>query len=168
MTKTFNFYSKNNTKNSNNSIFLGTKPTNYSSIIDGIIAADIVKKNTYLFDTEEDNGDIFTSLIDNNPIILTSGTLKASDDFTKATAFLANYKKYKKAYKLPYIIGKLYTLSDGTPVIFYDDEIQIGFDTFKYSKFNDFSFLNSLTAKTKKTIINIYTFGAADIKINIL
>lgn len=165
MTKTFNFYTKNN---SNSSIFLNNKSTNYSEILDNIIAADIIDKNPYLFDYKKKNDDLIDALIGNDPIILTGSTLKASDDFTKAATFLANYKKYKKAYNLPYILGKMYTLSDGTPIIFYDDEIQIGFDTFKYSKFNDFSFLNGLTAKTKKTIINIYTFGGANININLL
>lgn len=167
MTKTFNFYTKNNSNNS--SIFLGnTKPTNYSSILDDIIAADIIDKNSYLFNNKNDDDILIDSPIGNDPIILTGSTLKASDDFTKAATFLANYKKYKKAYKLPYILGKMYTLSDGTPIIFYDDEVQIGFDTFKYAKFADFSFLNNLTTKTKKTIINIYTFGTNNIEINLL
>ena len=169
MTKTFNFYTKNNSNNSNSGIFLDTKPANYSSILDNIIAADIIKKNTYLFDYDKKNNDnLIDALIGNDPIILTGSTLKASDDFTKAATFLANYKKYKKTYNLPYIIGKMYTLSDGTPIIFYDDEIQIGFDTIKYSKFNDLSFLSGLTAPTKKTIINIYTFGTGNININLL
>lgn len=165
MIKTFNFYTKNNSS----SIFLdNNKPTNYSSILDNIITTDIIKKNSYLFNTKKADDDLIDSLIGNDPIILTGSTLKASDDFTKAATFLANYKKYKKTYNLPYIIGKMYTLSDGTPIIFYDDEVQIGFDTFKYTKFADFSFLNSLTKKTKKTIINIYTFGISDIEINLL
>lgn len=171
MTKTFNFYTKNNSS----SIFLdNNKPTNYSSILDNIITADIINKNSYLFDNKKNNNYtidddyIIDSLIGNDPIILTGSTLKASDDFTKAATFLANYKKYKKTYNLPFVIGKMYTLSDGTPIIFYDDEVQIGFDTFKYTKFADFSFLNSLTKKTKKTIINIYTFGMGDIEINLL
>lgn len=164
MTKTFNFYTKNNS----NSIFRNNKSTNYSSILDNIIAADIIDKNKYLFNYNSSDDDIIDSLIGNDPIILTGSTLKASDDFTKAATFLANYKKYKKSYKIPYTIGKMYTLSDGTPIIFYDDEIQIGFDTIKYSKFADLSFLNNLTTKTKKTIINIYTFGASNININLL
>lgn len=168
MTKTFNFYTKNNS-NSNNSIFLGNKSTDYSSIIDNIIAADIAKKNSYLFNyNKSDDDDLIDALIGNDPIILSGSTLKASDDFTKATNFLANYKKYKKSYNLPYILGKMYTLSDGTPIVFYDDEIQIGFDIFKYNKFADLSFLNNLTTKTKKTIINIYTFGTSNININLL
>ena len=169
MTKTFNFYTKDN-NNSNKSIFLGNNTTDYSSILDNIITADIIKKNSYLFDyNKKKNDDLIDALIGNDdPIILTGSTLKASDDFTKAATFLANYKKYKKTYNIPYIIGKMYTLYDGTPIIFYDDEIQIGFDTFKYSKFNDLSFLSSLTAPTKKTIINIYAFGTGNININLL
>ena len=62
----------------------------------------------------------------------------------------------------------MYTLTDGTPIVFYDDEIQIGFDSYKYSDFSDFSFLSGLSANTKKTIINIYTNGAKNIDINIL
>ncbi len=166
MITTYNFYSKDN---NNSSIFLGsTKPTNYSSILDDIITTDIINKNSYLFNNKKDDDYIIDSLIGNDPIILTGSTLKVSDEFTKAATFLANYKKYKKTYNLPYIIGKMYTLSDGTPIVFYDDEVQIGFDTFKYTKFADFSFLNSLTKKTKKTIINIYTFGIGDIEINLL
>jgi hypothetical protein len=166
MTKTFNFYTKNNSNNSNKkNIFLGN--TDYSSILDDIITADIIKKNSYLFN-HSTSEDILDDLFDDDPIILTGSKLKVSDDFTKAANFLANYKKYKKTYKIPYIIGKMYTLSDGTPIVFYDDEIQIGFDTIKYSKFNDLSFLKNLTAPTKKTIINIYTFGAANININLL
>lgn len=162
MTKTFNFYTKNN---NNNSIFRNSN-TNYSAILDDIITADIIDKNEYLFKKHTD--DYLDSLLTDEPIILTGGTLKASDEFTKAATFLANYKKYKKTYKLPFILGKMYTLSDGTPIIFYDDEIQIGFDTYKYYNFSDLSFLNNLTTNKKKIIINIFTTGTANIDINIL
>ena len=150
MTKTFNFYSKNNTNNSSESIFLDTKPTNYSKIIDNIITADIVKKNNYLFDYDDD-----IYIPKSNPIILTGGYLKDSK-FAKAAKFLANYKKnYKKYYKIPYEFGKMYTLSDGTRIVFYDDEIQIGSLFYKYNDFNDFDFLNTISEPTKKIIINI-------------
>lgn len=161
MTKTYNFYTKNN--NSNNFF---RKSTDYSTILDDIITDSLIKKNNYLFTTTKD--DYLDSLLDDSPIILSGSTLKASDEFTKAATFLANYKKNKKTYKLPYILGKMYTLLNGTPIIFYDDEIQIGFDTYKYSNFNDLSFLNGLTANTKKIIINIYTTGTANININLL
>ena len=168
MTKTFNFYTKSNSNNS--SIFLeNTKPADYSAILDNIIATDVINSNKYLFDyKKKENDTLIDNLFGNKTIILKGSNLKASDDFTKAVLFLANYKKYKKTYKIPYIIGKMYTLFDGTRIVFYEDEIQIGFDTYKYSEFSDLSFLNNLTPKTKKTIINIYTTGAADININLL
>lgn len=155
MTKTFNFYTKNNSNNT-----FPKSSTNYSKILDNIIATDIIKKNSYLFNDDID-------LFDDTPIILTSSSLKASDKFTKAAKFLANYKKYKKTYKIPYILGEMYKLSDGTPVVFYDDEIQIGFDTYKYSDFTNISLLNNLTTTAKKIIINIYTTGTANININL-
>lgn len=142
MTKTYKFYTGNK---KNNNINNGS--TNYSSILDNIIASDVIKKNSYLFDTYNDYLDD----------LLTSKPLKDDNyEFIKAAKFLANYKK--NYYKLPkkYIYGKMYTLSDGTPIVFYDDEIQIGFDTYKYTDFGDTILLNTLPSKTKKIIINIY------------
>lgn len=172
MTKTYKFYTKNNSNSTNtSSIFLNTKSKDYSEILDDIITADIIKKNSYLF---EDTGDTIIKALNDkptyniSPIILTSSNLKFDNDYIKATKFLANYKKYNKKYNLPFILGKMYTLSDGTPIVFYDDEIQIDMDIYKYSDFTDFSFINGLTSKKKKTIINIYTNGIGDIDINIL
>lgn len=145
MTKTYKFYTGN--KNNNNIINNGS--TNYSSILDDIIVSDVIKKNSYLFNSYNDYLDD----------LLTSKPLKDDNlEFIKAAKFLANYKK--NYYKLPkkYIYGKMYTLSDGTPIVFYDDEIQIGFDTYKYTDFGDTILLNTLPSKTKKTIINIYLF----------
>lgn len=168
MTKTYSFYTKKNNSTNNSSIFLNNKPTDYSEILDNIIAADIIKKNNYLFD---DNYDPIIDALNkktySSTISLTDSNLKFDDIYIKAVKFLSNYKKYKKI-NLPFIIGKMYKLSDGTPIIFYDDEIQIGFDTYKYTNFNDYSFLNNLKDSTKKTIINIYTFGTGNININLL
>lgn len=168
MTKTFTFKTKNNngfTFPSNNC------DTDYSKILDNIIAADVINKNKYLFDTEIptlSDADLFTSLIDEKPIILNGSNLKNDNEFIKAANFLANYKTYKKTYNIPYILGKMYKLVDGTPIIFYDDEIQIGFNTYKYKSFSDNLFLNNLTTTTKNVIINIFTSGLGNIKINIL
>ena len=164
MTKTFTFSSKKNNNNTG-TFFLNNNTTNYSKTLDDIITADLIKKNDYLFET---NTPIFTSSIDTTPIIINGSKLKADDTFIKATKFLANYKNYKKTYKIPYILGKMYELSDGTPIIFYDDEIQIGFDTYKYSDFGNYTFLNGLTNTKKNMIINIFTTGLGGIKINIL
>jgi hypothetical protein len=160
MKKTFTF------KKSNNNTFLFPEYTttfkspkkNYSEILDDIIAADVIEDNKYLFKNYN---------IGTDPIYISS-SLKGDDDFIKATKFLANYKKNKSIYNLPIIFGKMYHLIDGTPIVFYDDELQIGFDVYKYSDFNDYSFLSTISKPKKTLIIDIFTKGIDNIKINIL
>lgn len=137
----------NSNKNFIDSIIGKSKRTDYSKILDNIIYNDVIKKSPYLF-----TKNTCTSL---------TGDL---GDFFKAASFLANYKEPKK--KCNFIIGHTYYLPDNTPIIFYDDEIQIGFDVFKYSDFASFDFINEIDPKTKKTIIDIYT-NANDLTINI-
>lgn len=125
--------------------------TDYSKVLDDLISTNLINNNKYLIDS------IFSS----SPTTSKSSTIfftDSSDKFKKAASFLANYKK-NDSKKLPFIIGKTYYLADGTPIIFYSDEIQIGFDLYGYDYFLDKSFLNSLSPKTKKTIIEIYTNG---------
>jgi hypothetical protein len=154
---TYTFSKNYNTGIFNNSFHTSSKP-NYSKILDDIIISDVIKKNSYLFNTPS------TKNIDS--ILL--GANDTYTDLDKATLFLANYKKYKKIYNIPYALNKMYTLSDGTPIIFYDDEVQIGFDTYKYTDFSDLSFINALTPKKKNIIINIFNTAGANIKINLL
>lgn len=143
-TYTFNANECNNTNNFINSFFHTT--TDYSAILDDIIADDIVKKNSYLFDAS-------------TSVNITNNSNNSFDpkEFAKAVEFLANYNKPKNNKKLNIIIGETYFLMDGTPIIFYDDEIQIGFDTFKYSDFAMSSLIENLKPSTKKIIIDIYT-----------
>lgn len=159
MITTYTFGKKNN--NSANFFHTSSKP-NYSKILDDIIIADVIKKNSYLLNT----GSTYTNNIDD--ILIGSSYGYTTSDLDKAIKFLANYKKNKKIYKIPYTLNKMYTLSDGTPIIFYDDEIQIGFDTYKYADFSDLSFINALTPKKKDIIINIFNTAGANIKINLL
>lgn len=153
MTKIYSFGKKNT---GNTFHFNNTKP-DYSKILDDIILADIIDKNDYLFKTKN-------SYLDD--ILINAKTTK-DDDYEKATKFLANYKKYKSIYNIPFKLNTKYTLSDGTPIIFYDDEIQIGFDIYKYNNFGDIAFINGLTPSKKKIIIDIYTTGGINININL-
>ena len=165
MTKTFTFGKTSNNIKSNYSFLANPSSTNYSKILDDIILTDIIDKNQYLFknlNTKNEDADYFLSKTSGD-IILTGGP-KLYD----AGKFLTNYKLYTKKYKLPYIIGKCYTLSDGTPIVFYENNIQIGYDFFDYEDFGNISFLNSLAENKKKTIIDIYIKGAKNININIL
>ena len=154
MTKTYKFKTIKNNNSINNGSF-----ANYSEILDDIIAADIKKKNSYLIDNT--NKYFLTKSYTFSP------ALKDSDEFTKAAKFLANYKDNYSYIPNKFIYGKMYTLSDGTPIVFYDDEIQIGFDIYKYSDFSDTFFLSNLTPKKKQIIIDIYTTGSIDININL-
>lgn len=131
-------------KNNNSS----NKSNNYSKILDNIIAADIAKKNSYLF-----NHDTTPST---KACLNTIGIIDT--DYIKAANFLANYNT-KKTKKLPFIIGKIYELADGTPIIFYDDEIQIGFDLYSYSDFGNIELINAIPAPKKKLIIDIFYKG---------
>lgn len=129
--------------------------TDYSKMLNDIIVDDVIKKNDYLF-----------KALNPTSCIKTSSILKDDTaEFIKAANFLANYKKTKKN-KLNFIIGKTYFLMDGTPIIFYDDEIQIGFDLFKYEDFDSSTFIQNLDTSTKKIIIDIYT-NTDNLKINI-
>lgn len=148
--------------NTSNNSFLSTTTTNYSKILDDLIASDIIKKNNYLknYYSTPSNDTISCALkeIFKKPadIIIDSIALKDNNKFIKAANFLANYKK-KSNLPSNIIFGKTYELSDGTPIIFYDDEIMIGFDLYSYDDFKDITFLNLLPKKTKSAIINITT-----------
>lgn len=151
--KTYTFTSSiinNSKKNFIDEIIGKSKYTNYSKTIDNIIFSDVMKKNPYLF-TDTD-------------LYITRDSKEISSDFLKAAKFLANYKKPEN--KLNVIIGRTYYLSDNTPIIFYDDEIQIGFDVFKYSDFSSTDFISAIAPKMKKTIIDIYT-NSRNLTINI-
>lgn len=143
--------------NTNNFHNINNTSTNYSKILDDLIHADIIEKNYYLnSDYNKSTGDIYLDKMIgiNNDNIISFG-LKDADAFTKAANFLANYNTNKKKYEY----GKTYTLTDGTPIIFFDDSIQIGFDLYYFKDFKKPIFLNTLTPKIKKTIIKIYIDG---------
>lgn len=164
MIKTFTFGKKNN--NNSSSIFHTSSKPNYSKILDGIIFADIIDKNDYLFNYSKKNEDADYFMSKTFPY--TKTTIIGNSKLANATKFLANYAKYNTEYKLPYIIGKCYTLSDGTPIVFYENNIQIGYDFYDYNDFLSAKFLNTLTPKKKQIIIDIYLNGAKNIDINIL
>jgi hypothetical protein len=157
MITTYTFGKKNN--GINNKFFHTSSKPDYSKILDDIILADVIDKNSYLFETKT-NEDYLSDIILN-------ANRKKNTKLENAINFLANYKKPKKSYILPFKLNTTYTLADGTPIIFYDDEIQIGFDYYKYSDFSDLSFINALTPSKKKIIIDIYTLGNTNIDINI-
>lgn len=145
---------KNFTFKTNNNTFSFPESTNYSKILDDFIANNIKENNKYLTDAiiKHDLG------INTDNIVTGSSLLKSNNKFAKAANFLANYAKFNKQ-SIPFKFGKVYKLANGTPIIFYDDEIQIGFDLYSYADFANFNFINLLSENTKKTIIEIYANG---------
>lgn len=132
--------------------------TDYSKALDNLILNSLIKNNSYLFKSYKKSADdaLIDAMFDDiDTHTINYKYLKGDDKFINACNFLANYGKDKNTYKIPYKLGKLYRLTDGTPIIFYDDEVQIGTDIFKYNMFNDFDFISSLKPETKKIIINI-------------
>lgn len=143
--------------NTNSNIF--NNGTDYSKILDDLILSSMIKNNEYLFkDSKKEAEDkLIDALFDDlgSTYTFASKSLKDNNKFIKACNFLASYGKDKSAYTIPYKLNKLYRLVDGTPIIFYDDEVQIGTDTYKYYMFDNADFISSLKPETKKIIINI-------------
>lgn len=151
--------------NTNKNSYANSKSTDYSKILDDLIHADIMEKNYYLNNPKwGTTGDIYLDKMiginENNSSI----GLKDANAFTKAITFLSNYNK-KDNKTIPYIYGKTYTLSDGTPIIFFDDSVQIGFDLYYFKDFNKPTFISGLSNTIKNTIIDIYVNG---LKISII
>lgn len=157
--KTTTFTIKNNNTNNTNN---GSN-TNYSSMLDSIILSNIKKTTPYIIDSEYkkttpiytfkkyDAIDPFIAAMLSEHGDYTPSSLSLKDiDFIKAAKYLANYKTSNKIK-----FGKTYHLADGTPIIFFKDEVQIGFDAYDYDDLLNIDFLNGLTTKKKDMIINI-------------
>lgn len=137
-------FTDNNIKNTNNGNI-------YSQILDDIILSTVKKNNSYLFNTKKKDDDLIDAMfneLDHTYIY------KRDSLFAEACKILANYGK-KKSIMKGIKLGKIYRLENGLPIIFYNDEIQIGTDIYSYSDFSDYDFISSLSPEVKKTIINI-------------
>lgn len=143
-------FDNNNNNRSNGSIF-----SNASKNLDNIILSNLKKMNPFM--TNIDSTDptldaMFDETFGKDYIIIPNrnyGYLLKGDfdtEFAKAAKFLANYNPKKIRY----------TLIDGTPIEFFEDEIQIGFDLIPLYKLSSPRYYSTLAPKTKNTIINIF------------
>lgn len=137
-------------KNNNSN---GSFNNNASKNLDNLILSGLIKMNPYLKKTDSLLDAMFNEadLNTGNHIIIpnrdNSYLLKDnSTEFIKAARFLANYTPNKNTY----------TLFDGTPIAFFEDEIQIGYDLIPLYKLSTPKYYNTFTPEIKKTIINIY------------
>lgn len=150
--KTYTFKIKNTTNNTFNTP-KGIEP-DYSKMLDNIIISNIKKNNSYLNNYKYNDEIDFVNILLNNK-------KNKLNDFEKAANYLASLKKNHTPKFGKFELNKTYHLIDGTPICFYDDEIQIGADLFSYDELDTIDFINSATPKLKNTIISIY------IKINL-
>ena len=137
-------FTDNNIKNTNNGNI-------YSQILDDIILSSVKKNNSYLFNTKKEDNDLIDAMFDE---LDHTYIYKRDSLFANACKILANYGK-KKSIMKGIKLGKIYRLENGLPIIFYNDEIQIGTDIYSYSDFSDYDFISSLSPEIKKTIISI-------------
>ena len=137
-------FTDNNIKNTN-------KGHIYSQILDDIFHSTVKKNNSYLFNTKKKDDDLIDAMFDE---LDHTYIYKRDSLFAEACQILANYGK-KKSIMKGIKLGKIYRLENGLPIIFYNDEIQIGTDIYSYSDFSDYNFISSLSPEIKKTIINI-------------
>lgn len=137
--------------NSNNGSFFNN---NASKSLDDLILSNMIKMNPYLDKKNDSTLDAMfkdAGLFTDDHIIIpnrnNSSLLKDNFDteFIKAANFLSRYTPKKK-----------YTLYDGTPIEFFEDEIQIGYDLIPLYKLNTPKYYSTFTPEIKNTIINIF------------
>ena len=140
-----------NNKNNNSFRNIFNNP---SKNLDDLILSNMIKMNPYLGKKSDSTLDAMfkEAGFDDDHIIIpnrsNSYLLKDNFDteFNKAAKFLSNYNPTKKSY----------ILSDGTPIAFFEDEIQIGYDLIPLYKLSDIYYYPSFTKETKNIIINIF------------
>ena len=137
------------------------KSTDYSKVLDDLIAADIKDKNPWLF---------------GNNTITTSGNIKIKinntpkyDDLETAfihgndyndTIYLGNAYSFLKnlAFNCPFKKNTTYKLSTGDYIEITDDYIHINDEIFFFDLMDN-NFFYNLSSKMKKTIATIYVDG---------
>lgn len=146
-----------NKKNTNNNFSFRNLINNPSKSLDDLILSNLIKMNPFLTGKKK-NDDILDAMFadagfntDDHIIIPNrdnSYLLKGNfnSEFAKAANFLSSYTPKKKSY----------TLFDGTPIAFFEDEIQIGYDLIPLYKLSSPKYYSMFTPETKNTIINIF------------
>lgn len=135
------------------------KSTDYSKVLDDLIAADIKKNNPWLYNDNYTPTKKIKIKINTTPTI--SEDLektfifgKKYNDYSKACKFLSNFSKFS-----PFKKNKTYKLSSGDYIEITDDYIHINDEMFFFNLMDDTFFYN-LDDKMKDIICVIYTDGA--------
>lgn len=144
----------NKTTNNNDNInFPIGNSTNYSKMLDDLILADIIDKNPYLYTTKSNSDSILSDT--------TSYSTWTNSLNTKKTKkiYIDDAIEYLFTDNNPYKLDTTYYLDDGTPIIFFEDSIQIGFDLYYFKDLKKPKFISSINSNIKKKIIELYIDG---------
>ena len=154
----------------NNSTFCAPKykSTDYSKILDDLIAADIKEKNPWLYGYDNGNYTISNTYTPSNKIKITIKNNNSFDDLEEAFLFGDTKKTIKLsdafsflanlAYNCPFKKNTTYKLSSGDYIEVTDDYIHIN-DQMYFFNLMDNNFFYNLSNKMKKTIATIYVDG---------
>lgn len=126
-----------------------TNTKSWSEILDNLIADNLKRNNSYL--NYETKPICANCPLKNCPLY--KGTNLKDDLIIKAALYLSNNRN--RIGDIRCEKGITYKLGS-TPIIFFDDEIQIGFDIFSYDDLRNASLLRTLDDTTRDTIIHIY------------
>ena len=151
--KQYNFKFTSTNNNSKNFNKKSNEPTNYSKILDDIILNNVIKSNEYLTQTVAEKA--VDEVLNKKQ---TSNMVDTYIEYLLKIMDLGNNSPYK--------FGKKYTTVNGTSIVFYRDEIQIGTDVYTYEEFEEFLHTKPIEQPKKKIIIDIFAPGK-NISINI-
>lgn len=165
MTKyTFSINNGNKISKINGCPFCGKcKSTDYSKMLDDLINADIMEKNSWLnTGTTINAGCPYANY--GNTIKINTGNLLSDihtildkkESLEDAYKFFANYNTCSMC---PFKKNKLYKINDDIKFMILIDGILINDKMFFFDDFNDIDFINALTPNMKKTIATIYIDG---------
>lgn len=134
------------------------KSTDYSKVLDDLIAADVKKNNPWLYTDEKSDTPKINIKINGTPTVnndLETAFIfgKKNDDYNKACKFLRNFSTYS-----PFKKNKTYKLSNGDYIEVTDDYIHINDQMYFFNLMDDTFFYN-LNDNLKKTICTIYVDG---------
>ena len=141
------------------------KSTDYSKVLDDLIAADIAEKNPWLYGYKKNN----STIIDSTPdvkIKIKINDNSSYDELENAFIFGGKSYSFNKAYnfltnlafKCPFEKNKTLKLSNGDYIMITDDYIHINDQIFYYNLM-DSIFFSNLGESMKKTIATIYIDG---------
>lgn len=150
-------------KNNPSTFYTTNKSTDYSKILDDLILDDVMKKNSWLYNTGNTittDGTIKIKIKNNNynnDDNIINAIIDDAENKTKFSDICGFFCKLNK--NCPFKKDKIYYLTDGTPFYITNDYITIGYKTYYFYEFGTPTFIGTLSDNAKKDLCSIYVDG---------